>query len=87
MVTRLSMPLFGPKLVDAFMALGTFEAAAESPETAAEDSGKKLLLSYTVPAGEGSKCRDMKAAIEDFMVRSHHTDRPSLVSLLLTNEL
>ena len=80
-------PLFGPKLVDAFMALGTFEAAAESGETAAEDSGKKLLLSYTVPAGEGSKCRDMKAAIEDFMVRSRHTDRPSLVSLLLTSEL
>ena len=61
------------------MALGTFEAAAESAEPAAEESGKKLLLSYTVPAGEGSKCRDMKAAIEDFMVRSHFADRLSRV--------
>ena len=68
------------------MALGTFESA-ESAGAASEDSGKKLLLSYTVPAGEGSKCRDMKAAIEDFMVRSRHTDGPSLVSLLLTSEL
>jgi hypothetical protein len=85
-------PLFGPKLFDAFMALGTFETAeCLDPATSAadkarvpgafamgcncgdlplEDSGKKLLLSYTVPAGEGSKCRDVKAAIEDFMVSS-----------------
>ena len=36
--------------------------------------GKKLLLTYTVPAGEGSKCRAVKAAIEDFMV-SQSTSR------------
>ena len=98
-------PLFGPKLFDAFMALGTFEPAVCLPTTAAakatmpggfangcncgdiplEDTGKKLLLSYTVPAGEGSKCRDVKAAIEDFMVCSYQPSRPLPVSPVLTN--
>lgn len=38
----------------------------EDPREVAD--GKKLLLTYTVPAGEGTKCREVKAAIEDFMV-------------------
>ena len=58
--------LFGPKLVEAFMALGTFAPPEDSPEA----SDKKLLLTYTVPAGEGTKCRAVKDEIEDFMVRS-----------------
>jgi hypothetical protein len=61
-----TFPLFGPKLVEAFMALGTFAPPEDSPEA----SDKKLLLTYTVPAGEGTKCRAVKDEIEDFMVRS-----------------
>eukprot|EP01043_Picozoa_sp_COSAG02_P103214 COSAG02_NODE_39231_length_419_cov_1.243750_1_plen_81_part_00 len=47
---------------------GGFAMGCNCGDLPLEDSGKKLLLSYTVPAGEGSKCRDVKAAIEDFMV-------------------
>lgn len=33
-----------------------------------EGDDGKLLLTYQVPAGENSKCREVKAAIEDFML-------------------
>ena len=66
-------PLYGQQLVDSFLALGGFTlVACEPPGSAAPvapDSGSgKVLLTYTVPAGEDSKCRAIKAAIEDFML-------------------
>ena len=35
---------------------------------------EKLVLTFQVPAGENSKCRDVKAAIEDFML-AHRCNR------------
>ena len=69
-------PLYGKQLVEAFTVLGftvVHSAAsnvspADRPKEAA-DSGK-LLLTYQVAAGEGSKSRSVKDAIEDFML--HH---------------
>ena len=71
-------PLYGQQLVDSFLALGGFTLAACEPPGSAVAAGGgdeppdldkgKVLLTYTVPAGEGSKCRAIKAAIEDFML-------------------
>lgn len=54
---------------------GAFAMGCNCVDLPLEDSGKKLLLSYTVPAGEGTKCREVKAAIEDFMVCTRSRDQ------------
>lgn len=67
-------PLYGKQLVAAFAALSdvTVHDVASDGQAANDkpieiESGK-LLLTYQVPAGEGSKSRGVKAAIEDFML-------------------
>ena len=78
-------PLYGEQLVGAFLALGfsvKHSAATElhPPPVEAADNGK-LLLTYQVAAGEGSKCRETKAAIEDFMLE-HRCNRDTVMIAL-----
>mmetsp|Transcript_26695 Transcript_26695/g.45690 ORF Transcript_26695/g.45690 Transcript_26695/m.45690 type:complete len:428 (+) Transcript_26695:43-1326(+) len=78
-------PLYGEQLVGAFLALGfsvKHSAATElhRPPVEAADNGK-LLLTYQVAAGEGSKCRETKAAIEDFMLE-HRCNRDTVMIAL-----
>jgi pentafunctional AROM polypeptide len=76
--------LYGQQLVHSFLALGGFAVAdckivpdsapgavalgCSCSEAPLEIGKDKVLLTYQVPAGEGSKCRAIKAAIEDFML-------------------
>ena len=67
-------PLYGRQLTDAFRALGfstkhsaTSDIFGAEPPSEVPDNGK-VLLTYAFPAGEGSKSREVKAAIEDFML-------------------
>ena len=67
--------LYGQQLVDSFLALGGFKLvdcldkpAPTSPEPGGDDAPTevvgdevKLLLTFQVPAGEGSKSREVKA--------------------------
>ena len=43
--------------------------------------GNKLLLTHAVPAGEGTKCRAIKAEIEDFML-AHRCNRDTCLIAL-----
>jgi len=83
-------PLYGPQLVEAFLKLGNFTMPAEAylagsynPPTPSETQSdkKKLLLTYTVPVGEVSKSREVKAAIEDFML-AHKCNRDTCMLAL-----
>jgi len=86
--------LYGKLLVDAFLALGNFEmpgtsalvgAYGQSAETApagvSAGAGKKLLVTYQVPVGEESKSREVKNAIEDFML-AHKCNRDTCMLAL-----
>jgi len=46
-----------------------------------DDDGDKLLLTYQVPTGENSKCRKVKAEIEDFML-AHRCNRDTCMIAL-----
>lgn len=62
-------PLYGPTLVEAFEALGGYTVLGLGKEPSGDHVyDGKLLLCYQIPAGENSKSRDMKDAIEDFML-------------------
>ena len=63
--------LYGQQLVDSFLALGSFKLAEPGGADAPTEVGDevKLLLTFQVPAGEGSKSRKVKTEIEDFMLR------------------
>lgn len=86
-------PLYGEKLLASFSALQGFTVlnAARSSEVAkANASGDEpvsggddgqLVIAYQVPAGEGSKCREVKAAIEDFML-AHRCNRDTCMIAL-----
>ena len=56
-------PLYGQQLVDSFLALNFALASDEGGS-----DNRKLLLTYQVQAGEGAKCRQVKADIEDYML-------------------
>lgn len=85
-------PLYGPRLVDAFLATGSFKLVQPSPakpgslcgagDEETEDSGEsKMLLTYMVPHGEDSKSRHIKAEIEDYMAL-HRCNRDTLMFAL-----
>jgi len=59
--------LYGQKLVDSFLALGNFKQPGGDGAEVGDDA--KLLLTYQVEAGEVSKSRKVKDAIEDFMLQ------------------
>ena len=86
--------IYGDRLVEAFLALGTFalpgdsnlvgyygQDATTAPAGAVTDAGKKLLITYQVPVGEESKSREVKDAIEDFML-SHKCNRDTCMFAL-----
>ena len=54
-------------------------ACGDVPTEVGDDD--KLLLTYQVPAGEGSKCRKVKAEIEDFMLQ-HRCNRDTCMLAL-----
>ena len=86
--------LYGNALVDAFLALGTFTMPGESrlvgsygkdattaPAGVLTEAGKKLLITYQVPVGEETKSREVKDAIEDFML-AHKCNRDTCMLAL-----
>jgi len=83
--------LYGKQLVDAFLALGNFAmpgtsplvgSYGQSPQTAGVlTAGKKLLITYQIPVGEVSKSREVKDAIEDFML-AHKCNRDTCMFAL-----
>ena len=86
--------LFGKQLVEAFLALGNFtmpgdsllvgsygQSTATAPAGVLAEAGKKLLITYQVPVGEESKSREVKAAIEDFML-AHKCNRDTCMLAL-----
>lgn len=77
-------PLYGPGLVESFKALGGFTVLGcghEPKETGDQLYDGRLLLCYQVPAGENSKSRGVKAAIEDFMLM-HRCNRDTCMLAL-----
>lgn len=52
----------------------------DEPIESLDDDGK-LVLTYQIPCGEGSKCREVKAAIEDFML-AHRCNRDTCMIAL-----
>mmetsp|Transcript_72009 Transcript_72009/g.119898 ORF Transcript_72009/g.119898 Transcript_72009/m.119898 type:complete len:410 (-) Transcript_72009:171-1400(-) len=56
--------IYGRRLLDAFKSVGMAEEGSDSESSGAS----KRVMRVTVPAGEGSKCREMKAKIEDAML-------------------
>lgn len=73
--------LYGPKLVEAFMATGKFKMSECGNEEAEDTGNSKLLLTYKVPHGENSKSRQTKAEIEDYMAL-HRCNRDTIMLAL-----
>lgn len=96
-------PLYGQRLVDAFLSLGGFKMAqclVPEPRKKGmlcapfvmgcscgnlhdlpDGDGEKILLTYKVPHGEDSKSRQVKAAIEDYMIM-HRCNRDTCMLAL-----
>ena len=53
---------------------GAFAHTCCGEDVLEDPSGNKLVITYQVPHGEGSKSREVKAAIEDFML-AHRCNR------------
>jgi 3-dehydroquinate synthetase len=70
--------LYGQQLVDSFLALGSFKLAEPGGADAPTEVGDevKLLLTFQVPAGEGSKSRKVKAEIMEPEAESEPEPEP-----------
>ena len=90
-------PLYGKTLLKSFSEMSNVtvhDVASTSPkafefatgcdcgdEPIESDDDGKLVLTYQIPSGEGSKCREVKAAIEDFML-AHRCNRDTCMIAL-----